>query len=70
MKCHFHPGYFRVKNRKTDDGVWTCCGADTREAETCSEDDHKFAEYPDDEAKKYFFDRPLKHPSEITGDKH
>ena len=28
------------------------------------EDKHKFAEWPDEEAKKYFFDKPLKNPAD------
>ena len=62
--CLIHPGYFKVRNRKTGDGVWTCCQGETRETAPCAEDRHKFAEWPDEEAKKYFFDRPLKYPGE------
>jgi hypothetical protein len=51
-----------VKNKKTGEGTWTCCGNDGREAAPCSEDRHKIAEWPDEDAKKYYYDKPLKYP--------
>lgn len=63
-KCQYHTGYFRLKNKKSGDGHWTCCQAEEREGAGCTEDKHKFAEWPDEEAKKYFFDRHLKNPAD------
>ena len=62
-KCTFHSGYFRVKNKRSGDGVWTCCQSDEREGAGCTESVHKTAEYPDEDAKKLFFDKPLKNPA-------
>lgn len=64
--CLIHPGYFKLRNRKTGEGVWSCCHGESRETAPCAEDRHKFAEWPDEEAKKYFYDRPVKYPGEIT----
>jgi hypothetical protein len=52
-----------VKNKKSGEGVWSCCRAEEKEAVGCVQGTHKFANYPDEEAKKYFFDKHLKHPS-------
>jgi hypothetical protein len=64
-----HPGYFAYINVKTQEGKWSCCGSEERDGQPCSEDRHKFYEWPDEEAKKYFFDRPLKNPSDSWKDK-
>ena len=37
---------------------WTCC-QEGPEAEPCSTTAHVFAEFPDEEAKKYFYNKPL-----------
>lgn len=63
-KCVYHSGFFRIKNKKSGEGMWSCCQAEEREGAGCSEDKHKFAEWPDEEAKKYFFDKPLKNPAD------
>lgn len=63
-KCHYHSGYFKITNKKTGDGKWTCCGEESMEAPTCVEDKHKFADWPEEDSKKYFYDKPLKNPSE------
>ena len=62
----FHSGYFKLKSKKSDnDGVWSCCGSDERDGEACIKENHRCAEFPDEDAKKYFFDKPLKNPSEL-----
>lgn len=63
--CAIHAGQFRCKRRGDKAGVWTCCQADGREAPPCAEGNHTFAEWPDEDAKKYFFDRPLKIAAEL-----
>ena len=60
----FHSGHYIVKNKKSGDGVWSCCHIEEREGAGCVESSHKHAEYPDEEAKKYFFDRHLRNPSD------
>ena len=57
-KCYGHPGY--VKWTKDDPiGVWTCCGNDATDGcSPCTEMEHKSPEWPDEEAKKYFYDKP------------
>lgn len=62
--CKYHTGYYQVKNKKSGDGVWTCCRAEEREGAGCTEGSHKSAEYPDEEAKKYNYDRHLRNPSD------
>lgn len=62
--CKFHSGHFIVKNKKSGDGVWTCCRSEEREGVGCVEEHHKFADYPDEEAKKLFFDRHIKNPAD------
>jgi len=61
--CLFHSGHYKVSNPKTGDGRWTCCNEDAKDAKPCREEHHYFAEWPDEDAKKYFFDKPLKNPS-------
>lgn len=63
-KCVTHAGYFKVLNKRTGDGVWSCCQSDEREGAGCVEGAHKTAEFPDEEAKKLFYDMPLKNPSD------
>lgn len=58
--CKYHSGFLKVK--KSGEKTWTCCGEDGAEAEGCVEEKHKHAEWPDEEAKKYFYDKPLKPP--------
>jgi hypothetical protein len=62
--CKYHTGYYIVKNKKSGDGIWSCCHAEEREGSACTESSHRFVNYPDEEAKKYFFDRHLKNPSD------
>jgi hypothetical protein len=62
--CVYHSGQFKVKNKKTREGIWSCCQNEERDCAGCTEDRHKFAEWPDEDSKKYFFDKQLKHPSE------
>jgi len=62
--CKYHTGHYIVKNKKSGDGIWSCCQAEEREGSACTESSHRFVNYPDEEAKKYFFDRHLKNPSD------
>ena len=62
--CSYHAGYYRIKNKKSGDGVWSCCGGEERECEPCTKDYHKHADWPEEDAKKYFFDKPLRNPAE------
>lgn len=60
-ECSIHPGQFRCKRKEDKKGFWTCCEAEDREAPPCQEGGNcTFALWPDEESKKYFFDRPLK----------
>ncbi len=68
--CRIHSGYI-MENKITGKQVWTCCKSirggsyrnniieDVKEATPCSELSHKSANYPDEEAKIYFFNKPL-----------
>lgn len=56
--CHYHQGHYIVKNKKSGDGVWSCCGAEERDGSSCVKGAHRAVEYPDEEAKKYFYDKP------------
>ena len=57
LQCRIHPGYLKIDKRA---GIeeWTCC-QEGPEAEPCSVQEHVFAEFPDEEAKKYFYNKPL-----------
>ena len=37
-RCVYHSGYYKLKSKKSKEGVWTCCQADQREAAGCVED--------------------------------
>lgn len=64
-ECAIHGGTFLSKGPKAMEGVWTCCEANTRDAPPCQEGgNHAYATWPDEEAKKYFFDKPLKNEAE------
>jgi len=62
--CLYHPGYFKLKSKKSKEGIWTCCNSEERDGHPCTEEKHKYTDWPDEDAKKYFFDKPLKNPSE------
>lgn len=62
--CAIHPGVFMRKRRDDKNGTWSCCEAEGREAAPCQEGEHATAEWPDEEAKKYFFDKPLKNAAD------
>ena len=57
QQCQIHPGYLKIDKRA---GIeeWTCCN-EGPEAEPCSTTEHIYAEFPDEEAKKYFYNKPL-----------
>ena len=68
--CGIHPGNFTVKNKKSGEGVWSCCGEEDFKAAPCQEGGaHVHAEWPEEDAKKYFFDKPVKYPKsgEVQG---
>jgi hypothetical protein len=67
MQCLIHSGYLRV-NKITKEKRWSCCGEDGEEAPPCSEGTHKMAEWPEEEAKLYFYNKPIVTPSGITKD--
>jgi len=58
LQCKIHPGYLKF-DKRSGMSEWTCCNEDAQ-AGPCSQGEHKSAEFPDEEAKKYFYDRPLK----------
>ena len=57
-QCFIHSGYLKV-DKRSGFSQWTCCGED-KDAGPCSKAEHRAVEFPDEEAKKYFYDRPLK----------
>ena len=58
--CFGHPGYVK-RTRANPEGEWTCCGEVNNEATMpCTEMEHKVAFWPDEEAKKYFYDKPMR----------
>jgi hypothetical protein len=58
LQCHIHTGYFNVDLKKGPI-QWTCCQEDAS-APPCWEGPHNSADFPEEEAKKYFYDKPLK----------
>ncbi len=62
--CFIHSGFYKVRSKKSKDGIWTCCQAEERDAKGCQEGSHAHYDYPDEEAKKYNFDKPIKVTSE------
>ena len=60
-----HTGIFRAKSARAEEGTWECCQSEGRSAAPCVEGgNHSYAVWPEEEAKKYFFDRPLKNEAE------
>lgn len=60
--CRYHSGYIVGK---TPNKKWTCCQGSANkdgECEPCTTGSHKYATYPDEEAKLYFFDLPIQNP--------
>ena len=66
-QCKIHPGYLKV-DKRLGTAEWTCCNGEA-EAEPCTTQEHTFAEFPDEEAKKYFYDKPLKPIGDYTKQK-
>lgn len=58
LQCRVHSGYLKV-DKRAGTAEWTCCNEDAS-APPCSEGEHKFSDFPEEEAKKYFYDKPLK----------
>ena len=57
--CGGHSGYVKRRRAGDEEGVWSCCGEDAGPSTTpCVTQEHIFAEWPDEEAKKYFYDKP------------
>jgi len=62
--CKLHTG-LRQAGR-----VWTCCGAEAAEGvdvSFCEEQDHRYAEWPEEEAKIYFVTREVGNPGLVPG---
>ena len=65
--CKFHPGFINHKNNR-----WTCCDKDGEMLDGCTTASHKSAYWPDEEAKLYFFPKPVNNPGLkliVAGDK-
>lgn len=63
--CGLHAGTFKAKKAKEEEGTWDCCQAEGRSAQPCQEGGNcSYAVWPEEEAKKYFYDRPLKNEAE------
>lgn len=58
LQCCIHPGYLKF-DKRSGMAEWTCCN-DGPEAPGCNRQKHVAATFPEEEAKKYFYDRPLK----------
>ncbi|OMJ77941.1 hypothetical protein SteCoe_22380 [Stentor coeruleus] len=59
--CRYHTGHAECLGKNTY--VWTCCNAEFNpnfpDDSFCVEGDHRFAEWPDEEAKIYFVTKSL-----------
>ena len=58
IQWFIHSGYLKV-DKRSGFSQWSWCGED-KDAEPWWKSEHKAAEFPDEEAKKYFYDKPLK----------
>lgn len=58
LQCRIHPGYLKI-DKKSDFAEWTCCN-ESADADPCAVMEHRHADFPEEEAKKYFYDKPLK----------
>lgn len=58
MKCMIHSGFLKV-NKIAKTYLWTCCQEEDAGAPPCSELKHKSAQWPDEEAKLYFYNKPI-----------
>lgn len=67
-ECCIHSGYKEFKGGKIY--AWTCCGAEVEEGDIdntyCTQDAHRFAEWPDEEAKIYFVTKSNSNPGSDT----
>ena len=52
--CKFHPGHI-------EKGIFTCCQG-TKDSPGCQEGEHKTANFPEEEAKLYFYPKILNNP--------
>lgn len=68
LQCFIHTGYLKV-DKRIGLWQWTCWGED-KDSGPCSKMEHKSAEFPDEEAKKYFYDKPLKSIGSIASGKN
>jgi len=57
LQCQIHPGYLKV-NQRAGAIEWTCCN-EGPDAEPCSTTEHTYSEFPEEESKKYFYNKPL-----------
>jgi len=62
-----HSGYLKV-DKRLGIAAWSCCNEDA-EAPPCTRQAHTFSEFPEEEAKKYFYDKPLRKIGDYTGQK-
>jgi len=62
--CSYHSGHLEFNER--GGCFWTCCNAEAdpmgMESGGCVDDEHRFAEYPDEEAKIYFITKSVANP--------
>ncbi|MGL4947876.1 MAG: hypothetical protein ACRC42_00615, partial [Mycoplasma sp.] len=58
--CLYHPGYFK-------NGQWTCCKGGDKFGKGCHSTNHETVEYPSDEAKLYFYPKPVNNPGIMKG---
>jgi hypothetical protein len=55
--CKFHPGYINPKSNR-----WSCCDKDGEIQDGCNTTSHKSVDWPEEEAKLYFFPKPVNNP--------
>jgi hypothetical protein len=58
MKCCIHSGYLKV-NKISKTFKWSCCEEEDPNAPPCSELKHNSADWPEEEAKLYFYNKPV-----------
>jgi hypothetical protein len=65
--CKIHDGFINPKNNR-----WTCCDKDKDILEGCSGETHKSMDWPEEDAKLYFYPKPVNNPgirAQTAGDK-
>ena len=68
VTCKIHAGY--RQSRQGGTAVWSCCGAEAPEGvdtSFCEEQDHRYAEWPEEEAKIYFVTKEIGNPGANQG---